>query len=181
MYKDPHIRSYYDSPPLIPGTLTRFRWPRRWDSEVRMIRERVQGDGRGLFMLRAPYPGEKLLVEAYYPEHMREGYVRQHLDPLRRYEVGMGNLVVVKVLDGIKPPGEPLDMRHIREIRRNNRNARRDLKRQASAKYRKSEMERRREEEEQEVYDHFNEFVRQAKVDTYKYAIRPHVGPADSI
>lgn len=181
MYRDPLIRSYADRPPLVPGSLTRFRWPEPGDPEVRMIRERVQESGKGLYILRAPYPDAKVLVEAHYPNGMRPHYIDNHLDPYRKEDVQMGRLVVVRVFDDIKPPDQPLDMRHIREIRRNNRNARGDLRRQSSGHARRLALEDRRRKEEQPVFDRWNSFVKQAKADTRKFAATPHVGPARSL
>lgn len=181
MYRDPLIRNYHDRPPLVPGSLTRFRWPDEWDEEVRMIRERVQERGRGLYLLKAPYPDAKVLVEAHYPLGMRDTYIEHHLDPFRKEDVRLGRLVVIRVFDDIKPPDQKLNMNHIREIRRNNRNARGNLKRQSSGKHRKLEMEDRRRQEEKPVFDRWNNFIQQVKVDTLKYAMTPHVGPARSL
>lgn len=185
-YKDPHIKSYRDPAPFIPGTATRYRWPRTMDREVTMIRRQVQNSGEGLYILRPPHdqPYSSILVEAYYPFHIRDDYV-EWLDPFRREDMRNGNLVVVAAFDGvhgpeIKPPEEQLNRKHIMEIRRNNREARRHLRRKSTAKQRKREIRDNIDQQDEEVYSRWDEIVDEATRDTRKFGMATRVGPSTS-
>lgn len=145
MYRDPQIRSYEQQPPLIPGSRFRFEWPDYDDPDVYRIRTEVQEGAPGLYVLRSPDRNMKAIVEAYYPEGIRHSFYENELDPYRRADYQDGNLVVVHVWRVIT---REIDNRILDEIRRNNRSARSDLKRSASAHDRLLEMRNRREEEE---------------------------------
>lgn len=179
MKRDPHIESYRESPPLMPWTATRFRWPDKYDPDVETLRSNAVQDGQGLFILKPPhdFPRERLLVEAYYGRDIRPEYHETVLDPMRKSDARQGKLVVIHVHDNIKPPGEPLDMRHIREINRNARNARSHLKRQSNAGYRQSEIESKREAEDREVYSRFAQIYTEARMDTRRHILQPRSGP----
>jgi hypothetical protein len=142
--KDPHIRNYNAPPPRIPWSLKRFDWPDRYDADVERIRNGVQNEGLGLFVLRTP-DNRKAIVEAYYPELIKPRFYETMLDPARQDDLHNGVLVVVdiwRILDG------PIDGKIIDEIRRNNRNFRSDYFEVGSSHSRKLELQRRRDERE---------------------------------
>lgn len=163
MYHDPHIRSYRESAPLIPGTRTRFRWPEHGDNCVQRIRAEVQEEGRGLFVLQMPAGSRKAIVEAYYPEGIRSAFYEAELDPARREDVGAGRLVVVhvwRILSG------PVDSAIVAELRRNNRSSRDDLSRTSTASNRRLELERAEEATEDAAFAEFRDAYADASLQT---------------
>ena len=188
---DPMVRYPHDPAPLIPGSLHRFRWPRdSHDTEV--IRREIQDRGRGLFVLEhartvAGTP-LKVLAEAYYGDEIRPGYF-QNLDSARQEDARMGRLVIVAVLPlrGTFRVGKGLgsfpaylwltgDM--IEEIRRNNRSARSDLKRQSSAVHRRQALEDIQRQKDERVLDEFAEDHVARDLEVLKYAVDPEHGGA---
>jgi hypothetical protein len=183
MKKDPHIRGYADQPPLIPGLRMRFRWPDWYDENVVQIRTKMQENGRGMFVLKTPQ-GDNALVEAYYPIDIQASYCA-HLDPIRLADFADGKLIVVG--DDLGPARRPLrwsgrlEDSIITAMRRCNRNARSDLKRQVNPTYTKLELEDRMAQDEAAAFSRFADFYEQAMTDTVKYAMTPHVGPGRSL
>ena len=178
MTDDPHVREPRQEPPLMPWTPMRFEWPEAGDSEVRRLRTEMPEEAKGLFLLVPPYGHGKVLVEAYYPDEIEDHYARDWLDRWRTADLAHGRLVAIKVHDDIKPSDEPLNQEHIRELCRNGRNLRGDLKRTARASYREDELDEINDTEESVVYDRFVEFWAEKVRETRKYALTPHVGPA---
>jgi hypothetical protein len=141
---DPHIRYPHDPAPVVPGAkpeaavertrpvyisreeILRFSWPDRYDPDVQRIRTEVAEGGKGLYIMRMGGTGVKAVVEAYYPEDIREKYFLKNLNRFQKTDYCMGRLVAVNVL--FQYVGE-IHPAHILEIRRNHRNARADLKR----------------------------------------------------
>lgn len=131
MYRDPQARHNNEVAPLVPGSSSaRFVWPAPGDSDVERIRSDVQEGGPGLYVFYMPDGTRKALVEAYYPEGIRDAFFEQELDPYRRADCRLGRLVAVNV---IRILDSPVDQRTIQEIRRNNRAARRELKRMSTS------------------------------------------------
>lgn len=186
---DPLVRHKHDPAPLIPGTLVRFRWPSdSHDTEV--IRSRVQERGRGLFVLEAPRTMAgtpvRVLAECYYGDEIHPSYWKQ-LDPFRTEDARMGRLVCITTLPlrGTQSIGTGFGSFNgyirlipgmVREIRRNNRNARSHLKRQTVASYRAQEMRNRRAEEEEPIYEEWAERYAQAYIEGGTYAVHPEHG-----
>lgn len=163
MNQDPHIRSYRESAPIVPGTRIRFRWPEHGDICVQRIRTEVQEEGRGLYVLQMPAGSQKAIVEAYYPEGIRTSFYEAELDPARREDVGAGRLVVVhvwRVLSG------PVDSTIIAELRRNNRSSREDLSRTSTASNRRLELEHAEEATEDAAFAEFRDAYADASLET---------------
>lgn len=183
---DPLVRHQNDPPPLIPGTTARFRWPEAGDPDVARIRERVQERGRSLFVLRLPMGPLKVLAEAYYPDELRPAMWEQ-LDPARRSDWQNGRLVVlatIPVQGSLRigqGKGGVYAIHHVTdpmldEIRRNNRNARQDLKRHSSASARKLALEDAVASQEKAVYDEWSDLYEAAYRESLEYALgKPRV------
>lgn len=184
MYRDPHIQHPHDPAPYVPGSPNRFRWPDPHDPDVEAIRRGVQEEGRGLYVLLAPWGDGKCLVEAYYPEGVRDLFASTRLDPFRKTDLQEGRLVVVgiprlretiKVGKGLgsfrvmSPAGVTATM--LEEIRENNRNARAHLRRNAPASYLKQEINDAIAAREQEAYDRWADFYYDAWLQTRKFAM----------
>lgn len=174
MKRDPHVRSYADPGPLVPGVWVRFRWPEPYDDDVRRVREDLQEEGRGLFVLRAPFlDSVRCLVEAYYPEDIRQAYFERELDPLRRMDCRMGRLVVVgnDLAPGRRPAmwRGPLDPRIVTALRASNRSARADLKRQVSPLYFKQALQDVNDREEDLLLEEWTDQYAEAFLDTLEY------------
>ncbi len=173
MRNDPHIRERYVDPPLVPGTIRRFSWPEPYDSDVVMIRNNVQEEGRGLFVLPMPFGDGKCVVEAYYAEDIRSDYAANGLDAYRRHDMGSGHLVVIHILWTL---ARELTWNHIAEIRRNNRSLNRDLKRMAPASYQRLALTDDHDAHEAGIIAHFADWYEEATRDTVKFAMTPHSG-----
>ncbi len=142
---DPHVRSYAASAPVTPDySGRRYGWPDPYDADVALLRSYMTEEGRGLFVLRAAVRGLKAdephaLVEAYYPEDIRPAYYSTWLTSPQKADYQDGRLVVVAEF-AIFPSGN-LTERALLEFKKNNRNAQRDLKRQACASYQKQDLD----------------------------------------
>ena len=184
MRRDREIRDYADEAPLIPGLKYRFSWPEPGDEDVIQIREKMQEGGRNMFVLVTPQ-GDKALVEAYYPHEISDDYAANWLDPFRLADCRMGRLVVVG--DDLGPARRPLrwsgrlDNSIITAMRRSNRNARKDLKRQVNATYTKLELDESMAADEEAAFSRFADFYEQAMSDTIKFGMTPHVGAYHSV
>jgi hypothetical protein len=174
MKHDPCIRDRHVEAPLVPGTIRRFRWPEEYDDDVALIRDNVQEGGGGMYILRLPEDMGKCVVEAHYPEDIRSDYAAFMLDPYRRHDMGLGNLVVVHLLFTL---GRTITWNHIDEIRRNNRAANKDLKRVSAGGYRKLELADDHEAADEQTITRFVDWYEEAVRDTLKFAMTPHVGP----
>lgn len=187
---DPLVRYKNDPAPLIPGTLLRFRWPSD-PHDTEAVRSRVQERGRGLFVLEAPMPAGgtpvKVLAECYYPDELRVHYRREGLDPFREADARMGRLVCVNTLPlrGTTRIGKGHGSFHgytrltegmVLELRRNNRNARAELKRSSVGSYRKLELRDALDADDEEVYDEWSEAYAQAYIEGGTYAVNPEHG-----
>jgi hypothetical protein len=135
---DRFVRYPDDPAPFAVGTRNRFRWPDRYDQDVELIRGEVQEGGPGLYILLAN-SDDKVLVEAYYPEDIRPEFYATQLDPMRQEDFRLGRLVVVGY-PFHTPSGEPMAVPAegigpmIHQLRKNNRNANRDLRRRYNEK-----------------------------------------------
>jgi len=164
---DPLIRRTDDPAPWVPGMAARFEWPDgSCQDSVDMVRERVDGGGVGLYVLRLPFTlaGTPLLslVEAYYPDQIRDGSWRM-LDPRQKADYQDGRLVVLfnPPLEGTFVMGRGTGSLNVctrvtegmvTELRRNDRAARSDLRRSSPASYRRKELdEMHRQEEEDKI------------------------------
>jgi hypothetical protein len=163
---------------LVPGTLTRFRWPDPYDDDVRRIREEVQEEGRGLYVLVSPWNDRvKVLVEAYYPVDIRERYF-PWLEPAQKVDARMGRLVVL--FNDLTGDDEPLcwrgdlDPRVIVNFRRGNRNARAKFKRNTCASYLAQALADMHEQEEDAAFAPYGELYEDAFNETRKY-LQPKV------
>lgn len=177
------------TPPFIPGTRTRFRSPGPRVRELeRMMRERVQEGAPGLYLFEVPareLAGTPMfsLVEAYHPEGIRNP--ERSLDPYRLSDYQAGNLVAVGTV-GLQSSMRfgsglgsvyvltTLTDRDFEELRRNNRNARAELKRRSSAHARAKELRGRVDAEEAETYREFEDEYANAVKETH-WAMKPKV------
>jgi hypothetical protein len=162
--RDPFLHSSDEPAPLVPGHSVRYVWP-EGDGELALIRSEVQEGGKGLFVVHSPYDRRvKVLIEAYYPEDIRPEYYEGQLDPMRKAEYGDGRLVCIAEVG--RWVGEI--PRHVVEtLKRNNRNARSELKRKASAYDRRLEMDRLQKDEEEVIHAEYEEAVRNAEIETH--------------
>ena len=175
MRYDSQIRDWHGEGPLYPGILRRFDWPLEYDDDVQMIRTNVQEEGRGLYVLPlSASVGGKCVVEAYYPEDIHSQYAESGLDPYRRHDMGLGNLVVIHILFTL---ARELTWNHLAEIRRNNRAVSSDLKRVAPASYHKLDLMADHEAREAVIINRFADWYEEAIRDTIKFAMTPHSGP----
>ena len=166
---DKHVRYPNDPGPLWPGKLDlRFTLADRRDPDLIRIRENVQEEGTGLFVAHLGGSGVKALLEAYYPEGIRNRYYEKQLDRYRKVEVNMGRLVVVGQVTMWE--GE-LDGRILGMVQRNNRNARRDLRRSHSAVDHRIALEDDLAAKEKAAYDRFTDFYTHAALDTHKFGM----------
>lgn len=158
-----YLRSNNEPAPRLAGRHARYRWPLD-DSEQRLIEAEIQEGGKGLWVLLSPVQDNvKVLVEAYYPEDIRADYFKNQLDPMRRVDYQDGHLVTVaEVAQWVGPLPKEL----IYQIRKNNRNARKELRRKSTAYDRELEMKRLQEEQEKPIFDAYE--------DQYQYAAREH-------
>jgi len=166
---DRHVRYPDDPGPLWPGRPDlRFTLVDRSDPDLIRLRQDVQEEGRGLFVARAGGTGVKCLLEAYYPEDIRPAYADKQLDRYRLAEFKMGRLVVIA--RHFNWFGE-IDPVMLDQMRRNNRNARKDLRRSHSPTDHRLALERDLAEKEKAAYDAFEDFYTHAMIDTHKFAM----------
>jgi hypothetical protein len=163
----------------------RWRWPLPGDPRVAKMRRRVQDGGRGLYMLRPPPRLEPAgggdtycLVEGYYPDELGSAYWRQ-VDPWRREEWRMGRMVVLntgwyKAPTVFNARDTDFDLL-LDEVRRNNRNARRDLRRQVHEPYARQAMANRQQEEEDEVLDETADRIAKRGTDALLHGGNPRI------
>lgn len=175
--------------PWVPGKAVRFVFPDAGDADEEMIRERVQDGGEHLFVLHLPVPRAgspvKVLAEAYYPDEMRESSWLV-LDPRQRADWQDGRLIVISTipvkgshvvgggLGSVNAFVGPLDEQVIVEIRRNNRSARLELKRQSTASARKQELEDHQRQEEDRLIEEsgFPDFFVERSLDSRRHVLR---------
>lgn len=181
-----------DERPLIPGTPFRFGSLNQEATEV--IRSEVQEAGDGLFVFDAPFDvggsTPMSICEAYYPDEFTSGYPA-NLDPIRMSDFKDGRLVVLNTLGvrGMTSVGSGfgsinvcfrIEPQMIEEIRRNNRAARGELKRQSSAVHRKQAIKNAQEEEEQVAMKEWSDWYTDAYRETLKFAMnKPRVQGAN--
>lgn len=184
---DKMIRRRHDPPPFIPGTDVRFEWPEPGDPDVAMLRERVQEGAPGLYVLKLPMLDLKVLAECYYPDELRDGMWR-NFDPMRRADWQDGRLICMHTLNvdgailvGGGRRGSVHAIRHlsdqvVEEIRRNNRSARRDLKRNSSATARRQELDNAEEDLTRRVSRDFEDAYAHAFAESMDFAMdKPRV------
>lgn len=173
--------------PLIPGTSVRFVEPDHQFAQ-RFVRDRVQDGGAHIYVYALPFVlgGARplCLVEAYEPVLVRPGYLNQ-LDPMRVADMRDGNRIAIHTLSlrgtfrvgGTRPGAvdafwpRDLDERMTDEIRRNNRNARADLKRTSSGYDRSLELQNADEAEFAAVAKPFGDAFEDAWSDTMDFAM----------
>lgn len=179
-----HIRHRRDPPPIVPGRTHRYAaLLDRRDPDVRRLRDEVQEEGKGLYILRMD-ENVKSLVEAYYPDEISAAYAKRWLSPPQLHDMGMGRLVVIAELGSYT--GEIPD-RIILNLRKNNRDARRDRKRKLSAldiEQQKRDLKRHTEEKEMQRLEDSGMIDRyvEAAEDTRKYATgTPRVAVPDNL
>jgi hypothetical protein len=158
--------------PLIPGTTRRFYLPDD-DRDQRVIEREVQQGGKGLLVVHDPskhqYPA-KTLIEAYSGEDIRGHFFELNLDPMRKSDYRRGELVCVGDLtDSFVWTGD-IPPIYIEVLRRNNRAARRDLKRTSHDAYRKLELEDHHARQEAAVTAEYDSHVEYAARETVKAA-----------
>ena len=132
---------------MVPGSAKRFRWPQPGDPDVYRLRTEIQEGAPGLFLLYLT-TGVGVLVEAYYPDEWKPSQVG-HIEKYTRSEIANGRLGAMGIrffifngFDsgeyGVPVPleegsnGTTIKMKRgnvFAEVRRNNRNARSELKR----------------------------------------------------
>lgn len=184
---DGMIRRSHDPAPFVPGTVIRFEWPDAGDPCVKMVRERVQEGAPGLFVLRIPGTPFKTLAECYYPDQMKPG-TWSTMDPFRRADWQDGRLICITTVPvrgsfniGGGRKGSVHAIREVTdqmvtELRRNNRNARSELKRSSTAGNRKKALEDIEEKRFEEASQEFADFYTEAYLDTQKYGMgKPRV------
>jgi len=167
---DRHVRYPNDPGPMWPGMPhVRFTLAERGDPDLVRIRQEIQEEGKGLFVAYAGDTGAKALIEAYYPEDLRPAYIATHLNDTMKYEVGMGRLTVINA-NLFNWIGE-IDPRTLKEIQRNNRNARRELRRSHSQVDHNLDFARDLAAKEKKAYDRFEDFYTNAMIDTHKFGM----------
>jgi len=171
---DPHNRYPNDPGPLVRGQgWLRYTLLDGDDPDVQRIRRDVPNDGKGLFVVRLGDTGVKALIEAYYPEDIRDQYAKRMLDRFRLADYKMGRLVAVAEL--WKWVGE-MDPRRIMEIRRNARNVHSRLKRNHDMESLTLQMENERAAEESKSMEHWQDFYADAYINTVEFAMgKPRV------
>jgi len=177
--------------PWIPGLAARFEWADPDDPDIATLRAEAQDGGPHLFILYTPVTLHasrvKVLAEAYYPADMQAA-TWEMLDPRQHADWQDGRLIVISTVplkgtfrtNGNRPGSVNAFFRlttdMMEELRRNNRNARRELKRKASAVYHKQELKSAIEEHERKAAEN-SEFA-DAMVSAYKdhkIQRRPHI------
>ena len=158
--------------PRIPGTTARFLIPDD-DYDQKVIEREIQEGGHGLMVVHHPgkyaYPA-KTLIEAYSGMDIREHFYELNLDPARQADHNDGKPVCVGDLsDSFVWTGD-IPWIYIEVLRRNNRAARRDLKRTSHDAYRKLEMDNHHERTEAAVAKEYDEHVAHAASETVKAA-----------
>lgn len=162
--KDEHVRYPDDPGPLVPGTRDlRYQWLPGDDPDVQRIRSQVAEGGRGLFVVGMGGTGFKALIEAYYPEDIRSEYYKKSLDRIRKVEYNMGRLVVIQEIAQYVGELHPLQ---IISLRRNHRNARKELKRAFDAQAFKKELADSHEKDEEPALKEWTDFYTNAVIDT---------------
>ena len=177
--------------PWIPGKASRLEWAAPGDPDQLLVRQGVQENGAHLFVMYLPVSAGgtrvKTLVECYWPDEMRAGSFNQ-LDPRQKQDFQDGGPVVWSSLElegtvrlGGSQPGsvnvffalcEPM----IEEIRRNNRNARSELRRSHSATDLKIEIENALEAKEDALMSEWTDMYVDAYEETAKFALgKPRV------
>lgn len=142
----------------------RYSWLPGDNPDVVRVREQVAEGGKGLFVVALGGTGVKALIEAYYPEDIREQYRKT----LTRYQVAdfeMGRLVAVSEL--FQWVGELHPLR-ITEIKRNSRNARRDLRRSHSQEDHKIALRNAEEDRVASTVDDWSSSYADAMAETVK-------------
>jgi hypothetical protein len=175
--RDTHIRHQEDPAPLAVSSMgirdLRYSWLPGDDPSVVKVRTEIQEEGRGLFVFRVGDTGVKVLCECHYPEDIRPQYYKQNLDRFRKVDHDMGRLVAVNEI--FQWIGEIPDQ-YILEIRRNNRSARRELKREMNAGEFVREMDKAQEKEDAENSKDFEDFYSEAYLESVKFGMnRPRV------
>jgi len=154
--------------PWIPGKAARFELPDRGDPDLALVRGGVQEGAPGLYVMYLPFTvgGAKVkcLVEAYYPEDLRPDTWNE-VDPRQRTDWVDGRLVALHTIDiagTFKVGGSTMGSVYafmnlnevmIEELRRNNRNARTELKRKSSTHARELELRNAIEANEEKIID----------------------------
>lgn len=166
-----------DPGPLVPGKTERFDWIPDNDSDLVRLRADLVEGGKGIWMFGMPGTDTRVVAEAHYPEDIRDRYYETSLEPRRRHDVNMGRLVCVGVLfimpfslDScvyMTPPDSYGNVKWRRgwmadEINRNNRNARRDLRRTLDATSHRLAMDDMHQQEEDAVFATYDEGVEDA-------------------
>jgi len=172
--------------PWIPGKASRLLWCDPGDPDQLLVREGVQEYGVHLYIMYLPFEVGgtqiKTLVEVYWPDELRDGSVH-HLDPRQRQDFHEGRPVVWSSLElngTVRIGGNELGAINaffalctpmIEEVRRNNRNALKELRRSHSAADLKLEMEATLERDENEKMAAWADHYVEAYEDTEKFAL----------
>ena len=180
-----------DIGPWIPGKASRLEWAEPGDPDQLLVRQGVQENGAHLFVMYLPVrvggSTVKTLVECYWPDEMRAGSFNQ-LDPRQREDFKQGRIVVwssVELEGTIRLGGSQvgsinvfwsLSNPMIEEVRRNNRNARSELRRSYSGTDLMLEIERDQEKKEDALMSDWTDMYVEAYEDTAKFAMgKPRV------
>jgi hypothetical protein len=188
---EPHVRYPHDPGPLLraqtepkrkedprPNDVVRPAWLRytvlgMGDPDVRRIRADVANEGRHLFVCALGDTGFKQLVEAYYPDEVREAYAAQ-LPRHLRGDFEMGRLIVVNELFGAYC-GE-IDPRRIDEINRNARNVHSELKRSRAKGAHAQAIHNAKEAEDEVAIKDWSDWYEDAYNETLKFGVgKPRV------
>lgn len=173
--------------PWVPGAPVRFEWLPEDHPDEKMVRERVQDGGVNLFVLRLPVSiagtDVKVLAVGFYPDELQSA--SWHMcDPRQQVDWNLGGLVVLKTLElngtfefggghlgSVNCYMGPLTDEMIAEIKRNNRNARQDLKRKMTASYLEQEIRNAKEAEEERKMEEsgFLDAYTEAYLDTERH------------
>ena len=166
--KDSHVKHPNDPGPLVPGSQTRVRFTLLPgdDHDVRRVRNEVAEGGRGLFVVEMGGTGVRSLIEAYYPEDIRSQYARRGLDRFRKADFEMGRLVCVNDFNQQFIWQGDIPGVYLEEIKRNHRNARRELRRSYDQSSHVREMENKIEEDRQGPLNEFSDWYASAMIDT---------------
>ena len=178
---DPHVRYPHDPGPIVFGAMQepkversracyisreeilRYSWPAGDDPDVVRIRTEIAEGGKGLWVMRLGETGMKSLVEGYYPEDIRSLYYERHLNRFQKADMNMGRLVVVGEITnwfGELPP------QAILMIRRNHRNARRELKRAYNMEAHKKALLDAHDAEDEKAMKEWQDFYTDAVIQT---------------
>lgn len=172
------VRYPQDPGPLVPGQKDlRYRMLPDSDHDVRRVRADCVESGNGLYVVELGDTGVRALVEAWYPDGIRDAYYQSFLDPFRKADYEMGRLIVVGEL--FKWVGE-IDPRRITEVNRNARNVHSELRRQRHATDFKNAMRNEEEAKFQKVEKEWADQYEDAYHETQEYAMgKPHVPGAN--